>query len=76
MYRARHEFDPAGDIAGELQAIADEIIENLLTGKPEVLEVSLEVTARRSEGFDDRTIRNVTENSRTLDISESRFEDY
>lgn len=76
VYRARHEFDPAGDIAGELQAIADEIIENLLTGKPEVLEVSLEVTARRSEGFDDRTIRNVTENSRTLDISESRFEDY
>lgn len=76
VYRARHEFDPAGDIAGELQAFADEIIENLLSGNPEVLEISLDVTARRAEGFDDRTIRNVTENARTLDISESRFEDY
>lgn len=76
MYRARHEFDPAGDIAGELQAVADEIIENLLSGKPEVLEISLDITAQRSKGFDDRTIRNVTENARTLEISESRFEDY
>lgn len=76
VYRARHEFDPAGDIAGELQSVADEIIENLLSGKPEVLEISLEITARRSKGFDDRTIRNVTENARTLDISDSYFEDY
>lgn len=76
VYRARHDLDPAGDVAGDLQTFVDEIIENLLAGGPDVLEITLDVKARRSEGFDDRTVRNVTENSRTLNLTESGFKDY
>src|SRR5699024_500998 len=75
IFRARHQLDPAGDIAGELQTIAEEVIENLLAGSPDALDITISISARRAEGFDDRTVRNVNENARTLDITESGFED-
>lgn len=75
IFRARHQLDPAGDIARELQTIAEEVIDNLLAGSPDALDITISISARKSEGFDDRTVRNVHENARTLDITESRFED-
>ena len=75
IFRARHQLDPAGDISGELQTIAEEVIENLLAGSPDALDITISISARRAEGFDDRTVRNVNENARTLDITESAFED-
>jgi len=74
-YRARHFLDPAGDLHSELRSIAEEIVDNLLQGEPDVLDITVEVVAKKYAGFDDRTVRNVTENARTLDISESGFED-
>ena len=38
------------------------------------VEVSVEIQARRAAGFDEGTIRTVSENSRTLGFEESGFE--
>ena len=74
-FTARHTFDPAGDLVGDIEAFAQEIVENLLTAGPDRLSVQITVSAEKNAGFDDTTIRNVTENSRTLEVQDSEFHD-
>jgi hypothetical protein len=37
------------------------------------VEVSLEIRARRAEGFDEQTVRTISENSRTLSFDQHEF---
>lgn len=69
------DIDPESDVAASLTKIAEEIVEALRRGGPEVLEVSVEVRADRHEGFDEGTVRAVSENARTLGATKARFED-
>ncbi len=59
----------------EVGTIVEEIVERLtgLTGTD--VEITLEITASREEGFDETTMRTVGENSRTLKFREHGFEE-
>lgn len=74
-FRMWHEFDPAGDLTAEITALAEEVLENLQLGDPDGLRVRLEVDADKTDGFDERTVRNVSENARTLGVDHAEFED-
>lgn len=73
-WSGRFEIDP-GAAESELGSIVREVVAALRQAGPDVLEISLEVTAERRDGFDVGTVRTVTENSRTLGASKARFED-
>ena len=74
-WTGRFEIDPDGDVEARLATIAREIIDALRRAGPEVMEISLDVTAERQDGFDAAVVRTVTENSRTLGAARARFED-
>lgn len=74
-FAVRHVVDPSGDMAAELQTIAQEILDLLRAADPDVLDITLTVDAQRSEGFDDNTVRAVKQNAEDLGISGSRFGD-
>jgi hypothetical protein len=55
--------------------VADEVVKHL-TGLVETdVDVRIEITARSDEGFDDDTVRTVTENARTLKFDQHGFEE-
>jgi len=58
----------------EMGRIVDEVIQRLtsLTGCD--VEIHLEISARRPEGFDEATVRTISENSRTLKFTSHSFE--
>lgn len=74
-WSGRFDIDPEGDIPADLRTIGEEIIELLRRGGPEVMEISLEITAERGLGFEEGTVRAVNENARTLGAAKARFED-
>lgn len=74
-YTASWDSDSIDTLADDLQNLVDEIVENLRTGKAETLDVHVEIAARKSTGFDERTVRNVVENAKNLGLDESIFED-
>lgn len=74
-FHLQHEFDPAGDLTAEITTLAEEILENLQAGVPDGLRVRIEVDADKTDGFDERTVRNVSENARTLGVDHVEFED-
>src|SRR5699024_8410160 len=74
-YEARVEVDPSGDMEQQLVSLAREVLNHLAKAEPSVLDISLEVSADRSDGFDERTVRTVSENARTLSFARNRFED-
>ncbi|WP_225755648.1 Swt1 family HEPN domain-containing protein [Actinotalea sp. Marseille-Q4924] len=74
-WAGRFDIDPESDVEQALAVIAQEVVDVLRRGGPEVLEISLEITAERHEGFDAATVRAVNENSRTLGAARARFED-
>ncbi|WP_433315599.1 Swt1 family HEPN domain-containing protein [Micromonospora sp. CA-269861] len=74
-WTGRFDVDPDADVETVLAAVSREVIAHLRGAEPEVLEITLEVTAERRDGFDTSVVRTVTENSRTLGASRSRFED-
>lgn len=55
--------------------IADEVIKHLTAFSDADVEVKIEVSAKRDEGFDEDTIRTVTENARTLKFEPFGFEE-
>jgi hypothetical protein len=55
--------------------IADEVIQHLTKHVGAEVEVSLEIRARLSEGASDKTVRDVTENCRTLRFDTFGFEE-
>lgn len=69
-------LDPAGDLTGDLQAVAEEIIAILRSGGADILNLTVSIEARKAQGFDERTVRNVRENARLLDFERVDFRDY
>lgn len=74
-YRARLTLDASGDIAAQLRDAAQELLAHLKDADPDALDVTLEVEATRMDGFDERTVRTVTENGTTLGFADNRFRD-
>ncbi|PRY52239.1 putative AAA+ superfamily ATPase [Knoellia remsis] len=60
-------------IAGDFKDVVDEVLTPLRDGGGQVV-VSIEVQARRQGGFDEATIRTVSENATTLKFDQSGFE--
>jgi hypothetical protein len=58
----------------EMGLIVEEVIERLTGLVGCEVEISLEISAKLPEGFDEATIRTVSENSRTLKFDHHEFE--
>ena len=74
-YRARLTLDASGDIAAQLRDAAQELLAHLKDAGPDALDITLDVEATRMDGFDERTVRTVTENGTTLGFADNRFRD-
>lgn len=62
-------------VTREVSTIVDEIIQHLTSLTDTDVEITLEISAERSSGFDDVTIRTIGENSRTLKFKSHGFEE-
>jgi hypothetical protein len=58
----------------EMATIVEEIIQRLTSLTGTDVEITLEISAERSSGFDDSTVRTINENSRTLKFKNHGFE--
>lgn len=77
-YQGRYEVDTTepGQVGEKLRLVAEEVLRLLIEAKgSENVEIVLEVSAENYDGFDERTVRTVRENSRVLGFDESDFED-
>jgi len=72
-YYGRVALDPQR-VNREMGLIVEEVIERLTSLIDCEVEISLEVSARLPEGFDEATIRTISENSRTLKFGHFEFE--
>ena len=54
--------------------IANEIIQRL-EADSDYVEITIEINSQREAGFDDATVRTISENSRTLNFDDHGFED-
>ncbi len=59
----------------DIGLIVEEVIERLTSQVGCEVEITLEINARRPEGFDESTIRTISENSRTLKFEHYGFEE-
>ena len=59
----------------DMGLIVEEVIERLTSQIGCEVEITLEINANRSEGFDESTIRTISENSRTLKFEHYGFEE-
>lgn len=66
---------PGRDITAVMNMLAEEIIENLSACNPDSLDVRISISAKKIEGFDERTVRNVTENAKNIGVRPSTFQD-
>ncbi|MER6972607.1 DUF499 domain-containing protein [Nocardioides sp. NPDC000445] len=74
-FSLRHGIDPTGDMPGDLQLIAQEILEVLRNAGPDVLDITLTVDAQKGDGFDENTVRAVKQNASDLGVTDSSFKD-
>ncbi len=58
----------------EMALIVEEIIQRLTSLTGTQVEITLEISAERESGFDDATVRTISENSRTLKFKSHGFE--
>jgi hypothetical protein len=61
--------------ARDLTRLSQEIIQHLAAPEGVDLEIRVEITARKRDGYPDDKVRNVTENARTLKFETYGFED-
>lgn len=66
---------PGRDITAVMNMLAEEIIENLNSCDPDALDVRVSISAKKIDGFDERTVRNVTENAKNIGVRPSNFQD-
>jgi hypothetical protein len=59
----------------DMSLIVEELIQRLTSLTGTDVEITLEISARRPEGFDDSTTRTINENSRTLKFKNHGFEE-
>lgn len=74
-YSARVEVDGSTNLAATLQTLVEEVLVHLQQASPDLLDVTLDVRAEKSDGFEQQTVRVVNENARQLRFTVSRFED-
>jgi hypothetical protein len=55
--------------------IVEEVVQRLTSQLGCDVEVSLEIEARKPDGFDEGTVRTISENSRTLKFEHYAFEE-
>src|SRR5262249_54920141 len=61
--------------ASDFKKLADEVLNPLGATPGVTLNVTIEVEATASDGFDDATVRTVSENATTLKFEQSEFEE-
>jgi hypothetical protein len=61
--------------ARDLTRLSQEIIQHLAAPDGVELEIRVEISARKADGYPDDKVRNVTENARTLKFETYGFED-
>ena len=59
----------------DLPVIVEEVVQRLTSLTGCTVDITLEIEARRPEGFDEATVRTISENSRTLRFSDHGFEE-
>ncbi|TVR19705.1 MAG: ATP-binding protein [Anaerolineaceae bacterium] len=59
----------------EMATIVEEIVQRLTSLTGTQVEITLEISAERASGFDDATVRTISENSRTLKFKNHGFEE-
>jgi len=62
-------------VTGDVGTIVDEVLQHLTSLTGCEVEITLEISALRRDGFDPNTMRTVSENSRTLKFSDYGFEE-
>ena len=72
-YHGTVSLDPQR-INREMATIVEEIIQRLTSLTGTQVDITLEISAERSSGFDDATVRTINENSRTLKFKSHGFE--
>jgi hypothetical protein len=55
--------------------IVEEVVERLTSQVGCAVEITLEINAKRAEGFDDATVPTISENSRTVKFEHFGFEE-
>ncbi len=73
-YHGTVSLDPQR-INREMAAIVEEIIQRLTSLTGTDVKITLEISAERSSGFDEATVRTINENSRTLKFRSHGFEE-
>jgi predicted AAA+ superfamily ATPase len=73
-YYGRVEVDPKR-VNKDMALIVEEVIERLTSQVGCEVHITVEVKAERAEGFDESTVRTITENSRTLKFDQYEFEE-
>ncbi len=73
-YYGRVKLDPQRVIK-DVGLIVEEVLERLTSQLGCEVEIALEVDAKQSDGFDEGTVRTVSENSRTLKFEQYGFEE-
>jgi len=73
-YYGRVQLDPQR-VNKDTAVIVEEVIERLTSQIGCQVEITLEISARRPEGFDESTVRTISENSRTLKFEQYGFEE-
>jgi hypothetical protein len=73
-YYGRVEIDPKR-VNKDMGVIVEEVIERLTSQLGCEVEIELEITAKLPDGFDESTVRTVSENSRTLKFEHFGFEE-
>jgi predicted AAA+ superfamily ATPase len=73
-YYGRVEIDPKR-VNKDVGLIVEEVIERLTGQLGCEVEITLEIDARQPEGFDESTVRTISENSRTLKFENYGFEE-
>lgn len=75
-YEGSIAMHPGSDFSTLMTTLAQEIIENLEMDDPDALDVRVTISAKKLDGFDERTVRNVSENARNIgDSYRSDFKD-
>ena len=73
-YYGRVDIDPKR-VNKDMGLIVEEVIERLTSQVGCEVEITVEITAKRPEGFDESTVRTISENSRTPKFEHYGFEE-
>lgn len=74
-YSGRVEIDGGANLPLAFRNLVDEVLLHLQQAGPDAFEITLDIRAEKSDGFDASTVRIVSENSRQLRFIATKFQD-